>query len=96
MTYQSVLSNVFPHRFLVPHVLAKNMITQLLNFNPQLYPNGSSFAVTVDVYIRNVNLHWWLWLSDASLRYLEKLDQFDSYFANPLSAWHRPKIDEYD
>jgi hypothetical protein len=96
VTYQAVLPNVFPHRFLVPHILAKQMITQLLDFDTELHPIGSSFAVTVDVYLRNVREHLYLWLSDASLQHLEECPEFDNYFADPPNVWHRPKVDWHD
>jgi hypothetical protein len=96
MTYQAVLPNVFPHRYLVPHVQTRKMIIQLLDFDSQLYSNGSSFAVTVDVYLCNVPEHWYLWLSDASLQRLTEFPEFYSYLADPLDVWHRPKVDWRD
>lgn len=47
MTYQSVLPQIFPHCVIVPEEKVAEYIVDLLAPNSR-FPNGSSFAVTVD------------------------------------------------
>jgi hypothetical protein len=61
MTYKSILPDVFPHGFIVPTSLAKQ-ISELCLLKDDDAPNGSSFAITSDAP-KGQSV---LWLSNVS------------------------------
>lgn len=59
--YRTELPKVFPHCYSVPLDRVSQFVKQLSRADT-VYPNGSSFAVTVDAEPGRAHL----WLSDAS------------------------------
>jgi hypothetical protein len=67
--YKETLPHSFPNAVSVPGDRLAVYVAKLITPNSR-FPNGSSFAVTVD----NQEGYCWLWMSDASFERVKELD----------------------
>lgn len=74
MTYRFHLPKVFPYVIEASHDIIDHWVIAILDYDKEVTPNGSSFAVTSNAHQGN----WLLWLSDASITYLMSSDELSA------------------
>lgn len=67
-TYSSTLPLVFPYVSILTHHEAREAVRALMDKDRIDVPQGSSFALTVDLW----NGKWKLWLSETSMYFLDQ------------------------
>ena len=96
MSYGFLLPRVFPYMVTLTHDEVRHYVGAIMDFDKEFAPNGSSFAVTSDVYNmrdqEGTNVQCWnLWMSEASVQHL--LTKKDLHLGVTVEAFLRREVD---